>query len=621
MTYARFTRAALATASLAALAACGGGGNNDSAATAATSIAEDERVIVQSTDRLAGSEGRPGACLRSERIGFVVCRISAASGGDLALGADAALRIPAGALSGDAVVLLREQRFGLPAAGSNQQVQSAAYATTFFALGRTPVALKSPATLELRAKVAPVHPQLGEVARTAGTGWERLPANFFRASDRTALALTSRTNETYRVMFRSLRTETGVAVVRGFGVFMDETFGNAAFFGDALGLHEVLNNVAPVDAVALGAQVDLAKVPAPIVAAMLDDTPAGLSTKMAALADPATTRALIKAGAVVGVKGVYADSASDRMTSVGITCALCHQNVTPTTFTLKDAAGNAVQAALPIGPLSVDGVPNAKMDAGKILSFTPGAQALGLSPTLAGGAPNRFDVRAVNAFDDASNNPTDTPPLWNFSNLDEQAYPYGWDGLFVGPNALASQAEAVYHIVMGGKGAFGTANGALPPALRVTPPQSLLDKLAAAAAPADQILVNKDKLLDLQAWMKSIASPAPGAFDAAQAEAGWRLFNGKGACSSCHSTPELSGTRNGPFVPNITAVPASGDLAGGIKVPSLRGVARSAPYFHDDSAATLPAAVARVAAVLKELGVVDLSGPEQTQLVEYLKSL
>ncbi len=619
MTRSRFPSATLAAASLAALAACGGGGS-PTEPDAAPNV-DEERAVAQSTERMAGSEGWNRACVESAHFGFAVCRISAAGGGSVTVGNEAALDIPAGALSADAVVLLREVRTRLPAAGTNQLPQSAAYSTTFFPLGRGAVTLKAPATLALRARTAPIHPQLGEVARTTGNAWERLQANFYRAGERRVLALTTHTNETYRVMFRQLRTESGPAVSRGFDVFMNETFGNDAFFSGALGLHEVLNNVTPVDAVALGAQVDLAKVPAPIVAAMLDDSPAGLSAKMAALSDPATTRALIKAGAVVGVKGIYADTASDRMTSVGITCALCHQNVTPTTFTLKDAAGNPAAAALPIGALSVDGKPNAKMDAGKILSFTPGAQALGLSATLAGWGPNRFDVRAVNAFDDAADNPTDTPPLWNFTDLEAQGYPFGWDGLFFGPNALASQAEAVYHIVMGGKGAFGTANGALPPALRVPPPQALLDKLAAAATPANQILVNKDKLLDLQAWMKSIASPAPGAFNAPQAEAGWRLFNGKGACSNCHTTPELSGTAAGPFLPNLTEVPASGDLAGGIKVPSLRGAAHSAPYFHDDSAGTLPTAVGRVAAVLKSLGVVDLTAAEQAQLVEYLKSL
>jgi hypothetical protein len=612
MTIPRLTLAALVAAGVTA---CGGGGDT------ATLASLDDIELRQATDRLSAATAGAGDCVDSTRAVFRLCKVAAAAGGTVALGADAALRIPAAALSADALVLVRRSAEALPGAGANQTPQSDAFATRFIALGQQPVQLDGAATLELASRAAPQHPQLGEVARQAAGGWDRLPANFYRASDGKVLALTTRTDETYRVMFRSLQTASGAAVTRGFDVFMGETFGNEAFFGGALGLHTVLNGVAPADAVALGAQVDLSKVPAPIVAAMLDDSPAGIDAKMAALADPATTRALIKAGAVVGVKGEYADAASDQMTSVGVTCALCHQNVTPTVFKLKNGAGQVVDVALPIGPLSVDGKPNAAMDAGRILSFTPGAQALGLAPVLAGWGPNRFDVRAVNAFDDGADNPTDTPPLWNFTDLEAQGYPFGWDGLFVGPDALASQAEAVYHIVMGGKGAFGTATGALPPALRVTPPATLLAKLGAAATPAGQILVDKDKLLDLQAWMRSLASPAPGAFDAAKAEAGWRLFNGKGACSTCHTTPELSGTKEGPFIANITATAATGDLAGGIKVPSLRGIAHSAPYFHDDSAADLAGAVGRVADVLSSLGVVSLTAAERDELVEYLKSL
>jgi hypothetical protein len=571
--------------------------------------------------RLLAADMAPGTCIDSSRGVFRACRVPAEAGAAVALGDEAVLRIPPGALSGDAVVAVRRVEDLGPAGAVNQSPQGNAYATRFAAVGSAPVALQAPATLELRTAVVPTHPQLGEIARTAAGAWERLPANFYRATDGKVLALTSRTDETYRVVFRSLQTASGDAVRRGLDVFLNETFGNEAFFGTALGLHTVLNNVKPVDAVALGAQVDLSKVPAPIVAAMLDDTPAGIDAKMAALNDPAITRALIKAGAVVGVQGVYADPASDVMTSVGVTCALCHQNVTPTVFRIKDGAGQVVAAALPIGPLAVDGKPNTAMDAGKILSFTPGAQSLGLAPVLAGWGPNRFDVRAANALDDGANNPTDTPPLWNFVDLEAAGYPFGWDGLFVGTDALASQAEAVYHLVMGGKGAFATANGALPPALRVTPPAALVSRITAAARPAGDIQITRDKLLDLQAWMRSIPSPAPGAFDAVKAEAGWRLFNGKGACATCHTTPELSGTRNGPFVPNITAVPAMGDLAGGIKVPSLRGAARSAPYFHDDSVATLAGAVDRVADVLSGLGVVTLTATERDQLVEYMKSL
>ena len=100
-------------------------------------------------------------------------------------------------------------------------------------------------------------------------------------------------------------------------LFMTETFGNEKFFGDTLGLHTVLNNVAPKDAVALGVQVDISKVPAGIVAVM---TGTDLAAKDAALGDPAVTRQLIKAGAVIGVKGSYASAAAadDTLTSVGI---------------------------------------------------------------------------------------------------------------------------------------------------------------------------------------------------------------------------------------------------------------------------------------------------------------
>jgi hypothetical protein len=39
---------------------------------------------------------------------------------------------------------------------------------------------------------------------------------------------------------------------------------------------------------------------------------------------------------VVGVKGVYGDPNSDMMTGAGITCAICHVNVTPTAFKCRD---------------------------------------------------------------------------------------------------------------------------------------------------------------------------------------------------------------------------------------------------------------------------------------------
>ena len=388
-------------------------------------------------------------------------------------------------------------------------------------------------------------------------------------------------------------------------IFMTETFGNEKFFGDTLGLHTVLNNVAPKDAVALGVQVDLGKVPAGIVAVM---TGSDLAAKDAALADPAVTRQLIKAGAVIGVKGRYASAAAsdDTLTGVGISCALCHVKVAPTSFTLSSGA-----TQLPIGAPQFNGVPNGEMDAGKILSFTPFAAANGLSATLAGWGPGRFDVRALNELDDGVDNPTAFPPLWNFPALQTHGYRLGWDGMFQGSNALASIAEAVYDLIMHGDGSFATSHGAIAPALAFPPRQAVQDQFQDNPAS----VITAEKLLQLQAFIQSLPSPAPGPFDQAQAAAGKVLFEGKGKCATCH--PAAAEFTSAGRYSDITVAAPGGDLAGGIKVPGLRGLSFTAPYFHDNSAATLAEVVNR----FDSRDGLGLTESEKSQLVEYLKSL
>ena len=54
------------------------------------------------------------------------------------------------------------------------------------------------------------------------------------------------------------------------------------------------------------------------------------------------------------------------------------------------------------------------------------------------------------------------------------------------------------------------------------------------------------------------------------------------------------------------------------RVPSLRNVAMTAPYFHDGSVATLPDAVRVMARV--QLGT-KLSDPEVNDIVAFLESL
>ena len=124
----------------------------------------------------------------------------------------------------------------------------------------------------------------------------------------------------------------------------------------------------------------------------------------------------------------------------------------------------------------------------------------------------------------------------------------------------------------------------------------------------------------------------------AKAIAGWRLFQEKG-CVSCHSGVNLGGMSfekiglksdyfayrlekhqipetdadAGRF--NVTKVPSD---RGKFKVPSLRNVALTAPYFHDGSVKDLDEAVN----VMSEYQLGEkLSEKETEELVEFLKSL
>ena len=80
----------------------------------------------------------------------------------------------------------------------------------------------------------------------------------------------------------------------------------------------------------------------------------------------------------------------------------------------------------------------------------------------------------------------------------------------------------------------------------------------------------------------------------ASAQHGFELFNGKARCASCHSGPSFSdgsfqdiGTARGNDVGRGRFFPKSTKLHYAFKTPTLRDVARRAPYMHDGSVATL----------------------------------
>jgi cytochrome c peroxidase len=96
--------------------------------------------------------------------------------------------------------------------------------------------------------------------------------------------------------------------------------------------------------------------------------------------------------------------------------------------------------------------------------------------------------------------------------------------------------------------------------------------------------------------------------------AGYRLFKSLG-CVSCHQGVNVGGNlfeRHGIFHPLAEAKPEI------LRVPSLRNVATTAPYFHDGSAPTLDDAVRKMATAQLNLTLTD---QQVDEIVAYLRTL
>ena len=116
------------------------------------------------------------------------------------------------------------------------------------------------------------------------------------------------------------------------------------------------------------------------------------------------------------------------------------------------------------------------------------------------------------------------------------------------------------------------------------------------------------------------------------------IFRGKGKCSVCHAGANFTDERfhntgvawregrltdEGRF-----AVTAKDDDHGAFKTPTLREVARTAPYMHDGSLATLEAVVELLRSRRKpesasgcESAPLRLTAEEKRALVAFLKTL
>ncbi len=314
-------------------------------------------------------------------------------------------------------------------------------------------------------------------------------------------------------------------VEQGRNIFRNDTFGDQDFWGGTLQLHRAIEGaahggvgpgVSPATALAVGLKVDQDALPA----ALVQQIQAGKVD----LNDPATTLALLKLNAVVGVTGFF--NADGTLKTIGIQCALCHS-------TVDNAFAPGIGHRL-------DGWANRDLNVGAIVGLSPNLQPvadlLGVDvPTvktvLNSWGPGKFDAELFmdgKAFrPDGGSAATLIPPAFGLAGVNLHTYT-GW-GSVPYWNAFVANLE------MHGKGNFFDPR--LDDAAKF--PVSARAGFGHVTNADDQIT---SKLPALHFYQLAIAAPAPpaGSFGPAAAARGKALFTGKAQCSSCHVAPQMT---------------------------------------------------------------------------------
>src|SRR5262245_57483585 len=138
-------------------------------------------------------------------------------------------------------------------------------------------------------------------------------------------------------------------------IFRYDTFGSEDFWGGQLRPHEAIAGqkhggvgagLTARQALQAGLKVDIGKLPRLLVEVLQEGA--------VSLDNPDTTMELLRADAVVGVKGVFE---GQRIKSIGITCALCHS-------TVDNSFAKGIGSRL-------DGWPNRDLNVGAVVAMAP----------------------------------------------------------------------------------------------------------------------------------------------------------------------------------------------------------------------------------------------------------
>jgi mono/diheme cytochrome c family protein len=368
----------------------------------------------------------------------------------------------------------------------------------------------------------------------------------------------------------------------GQNIFRFDTFGDEQLWTRVLRMHEVIQNVSPATALAVGLKVDVDALPASITSA--------LAAGKVDLNDPAVTVALLSLNAVVGVKGTV--NSTGQLTSVGITCALCHSSV-------DNSFAPGIGKRL-------DGWANTDLNVGAIVALSPALDDATKAEFRTWG-PGKYDPRH-HAFNGANIIPLNSPslpivipPIYGLKGVGFETYTA--DGPISYWNSYVGVGQ------MGGHGNFSDPRIGLS---IVQSPDLVTPKLPA--------------LLEYQLSLKAPDAPK-GSFDEAAARRGKKVFRDEARCATCHLSSRFTDVLNGPdrrvpFLHDPSEVGTDPGYAertatGQYRTTPLRGLFQHAPYFHDGSAKDLLAVVNHY----DTLFGLHLTAAQKADLVEYLKSL
>jgi cytochrome c5 len=389
--------------------------------------------------------------------------------------------------------------------------------------------------------------------------------------------------------------------------FRFDTFGDEAWWGDTLRLHEAIEGVkfggigpgiSPATALSLGLKVDLDAMPASLVQQI----------KMGEvnLNDPAVTLALLQLNAVVGVTGHFNPNGS--LKSVGIQCALCHS-------TVDNALAPGIGHRL-------DGWANRDLNVGAIIAAAPNLQPVAdllstdqatVRKVLNSWGPGKFDAELL--LDGKASRPngkpaaTLIPPAFGLAGVNLHTWT-GW-GSVPHWNALVANLE------MRGQGNFYDSR--LDDAAQF--PIAATNHFGHVQSSPDLITA---KLPALHLYQLSILAPEPlsSSFDHTAADRGRELFSGKAKCSTCHADPIF--TEPGWNIHKASEVCLDDFQANRAPDHAYRttplnglGTHTKGGFYHDGRFATLGDVVNHYDTCFN----LGLTAQEKGEIVEYLKSL